>query len=135
MRLFGLNIWAILAATVLGFLLSAWYSPALFGDAWLAALGKDMAWVESQPMGLPVLISFVSQIIICTTLAWLLKRLDKRGFISGMCFGALIAVAFIICSMAQDFAWSGIGWTLFALNCGYRFIYMTLAGGILGAWR
>jgi hypothetical protein len=134
-RLFGLNIWAILTATALGIVLAAWYGPSMFGNAWLAALGKDMAWAEAHPRGIPTIISLVSQITMCTTLAWLLKRLDMRGFFSGMCFGALITVAFIIGSMATDFAWSGMSWTLFALNSGYRFIYLTLAGGILGAWR
>ena len=41
LEILDLNAWAILAATVAGMVIgAAWYSPLLFGKAWLTALGK-----------------------------------------------------------------------------------------------
>jgi len=42
--LFDLQPWAILAAALAGIVIgAAWYSPLLFGNAWMSALGKTGA--------------------------------------------------------------------------------------------
>ena len=135
MRPFGLNLWAILAATLLGFVLAmVWYGP-LFGDAWLASLGRDMAWAQAQSMGTPMIVSFLAQAVTFILFAWFMQRLDLRGFMPGLGLGLLVAAGFIVSAMATDFAWAHWSWRLFTLESGYRLVYMSLAGGILGAWR
>jgi hypothetical protein len=135
MRPFGLNIWAILVATLLGFLLAmVWYGP-LFGDAWLASLGKDLTWAGSQSMKTPMIVSFVGQATTFIAFAWLVKRLNLKGFFPGVGLGLVVALGFIVSAMATDFAWAHWSWHLFTIEAGYRCTYMALAGGILGAWR
>ena len=56
LELTGLNWLAILVATLVGFALGGiWYGP-VFGDAWLAALGKTADQI--QPSATPFVISF-----------------------------------------------------------------------------
>lgn len=62
-----INGWAVLAATVLAFLLGGlWYGP-LFGRAWLRALGKTED--ELEPSAKPFVISFFAALLTAVILA------------------------------------------------------------------
>jgi hypothetical protein len=78
-------------------------------------------------------VGFVSQLVSCLGLAWLLDRLGKRGFVTGMAVGALAAVGFVVSAFAANSAWLGTGRDLLAAETAYALVYMALAGGVLGA--
>jgi hypothetical protein len=78
-------------------------------------------------------VGFASQLVSCLGLAWLLNRLGRRGFVSGMAVGALVAVGFVVSAFAANFAWLGTGHGLLTVESVYALVYMALAGGILGA--
>ncbi len=127
------NWWAILAATVLAFVLGGlWYGP-LFGKAWLAAIGKTEADIEPTPA--PFIISFFTALLTAVTLAWLIHALGITTWLGGLVLGAVTGVGFIATAMASDTAFCGWGARLFAIQAGYRVLYSILMGAILGAWQ
>ena len=86
-----LNWWAVIAATIVGFLLGGiWYGP-LFGNAWLAALGKTAADIE--PSATPFVVSFVTSLVTAVVLAGLIASLGLVGWFHGAVLGLLAGIA------------------------------------------
>lgn len=74
LELTGLNWLAILVATLVGFALGGiWYGP-IFGDAWLAALGKTADQI--QPSATPFVISFFTSLVTAVVLAMFISALN-----------------------------------------------------------
>ena len=128
-----INWWAVLVATVLAFVLGGlWYGP-LFGNAWMAALGKTAEDIEPTPA--PFIISFFTAGLAAITLAWLVYALGIQGWGSGALLGVVTGIGFIATAMASDSAFCGWGVRLFLIQAGYRVLYSILMGALLGGWQ
>lgn len=128
----GLNWWAILAATVVAFVIGGlWYGP-LFGKAWMQALGKTEADIEPTPA--PFIISFFTALVTCVVLAALIQTLGIQSLSGGLVLGALMGLGFIATAMASDSAFCGWSIKLFLIQSGYRVLYSVVMGGILAYW-
>lgn len=133
MRPFGLNPWAILAVTLLGFLLGGiWYGP-LFFEAWLKALGKEQA--QLLPPAVAMLVGLISQLGFSVAFALLVVKMDLRGLWKGLLLGLLVGFGFNAMAMASDFAFANWSFRLFLIEAGFRVVYTALSGALLGAWR
>ena len=129
----GLNWLAILVATVAGFALGGiWYGP-LFGDAWLAALGKTADQIQPSPT--PFIISFFTALITAVVLALFINTLDISTLGGGVVIGLLVGIGFIATAMASDSAFGDTGLNLWLIQSGYRVLYSVLMGAILAVWR
>jgi hypothetical protein len=130
----GLNLWAILVATVLGFVLGGlWYSPVAFGRAWLSAIGKSEAELGSPARAM--LVTLLSSFVTSVLLAGLLRGLSVHTGSGGLWFGLLIGGGFIGTALASDFAFCRWSMKLLFIMAGYRIVYSGLAGGLLGMWQ
>lgn len=128
-----LNWWAILVATAAAFVLGGiWYGP-VFGQAWLAALGKSADDLKPSPM--PFIVSFFTALLTCIVLAMLMSGLGIVTLGGGLAMGALVGIGFIATGMASDTAFCGWGLPLFLIQSGYRVVYSIIMGGILGVWH
>lgn len=128
-----INWWAVLVATVLAFVLGGiWYGP-VFGQAWLAALGKTEEDIEPSPR--PFIISFFTALITAVVLAWLIIALGVVGWVNGAMLGLVTGVGFIATAMASDSAFCGWSLRLFLIQSGYRVVYSILMGAVLGGWQ
>lgn len=128
-----LNWWAVIAATIVGFLLGGiWYGP-LFGNAWLAALGKTAEDIE--PSATPFVVSFVTSLVTAVVLAGLIASLGLVGWFHGAVLGLLAGIGFIAASMASDSAFCRWPMNLFLILAGYRVVYSAVMGAILGGWQ
>ncbi len=129
----GLNWLAILVATVAGFALGGiWYGP-LFGDTWLAALGKTADQIQPSPT--PFIISFFTSLITAVVLALLINALNISTLGDGVVIGLLVGIGFIATAMASDSAFGDTGLNLWLIQSGYRTLYSVLMGAILAVWR
>ncbi len=129
----ALNWLAILAATVLAFVLGGlWYGP-LFGKAWMSAIGKTAA--ELQPSPAPFVISFFTALLTAIVLGALIKSLAIAGATGGMLIGAITGIGFVATAMASDSAFCGWGVRLFVIQAGYRVTYSILMGAVLALWQ
>lgn len=128
-----LNWWAVLVATGLAFALGGlWYGP-LFGNAWLAAMGKTAD--EIEPSATPFIVSFFTALLTAIVLAWFINALTITDWLGGLLLGLAVGIGFIATSMASDTAFCGWGVRLFLIQAGYRVVYSVLMGALLGGWQ
>jgi hypothetical protein len=88
----GLNWWAILAGTVLAFLLGwLWYSPKMFGTKWAEGVGLSLQECGEMPVA-----AMVGQLAGTFLLAWLVGIMT----IAGAYMTLVLIVATIVVLMA-----------------------------------
>ncbi len=124
---------AILVSTIgAGGLSAAWYSPALFGNAWRAALGKSDDELGSP--GLAIAGSVFSCFVASISLAILLSWFGLDSVTTGLGVGTLIGFGVVAMTMLSDALFSGWGVRLYSIQTSYRVTYLMLIGGIQGGW-
>jgi hypothetical protein len=124
---------AILTGTVVGGALGAlWYSPALFGSAWMAELGKNAE--ELAPDGRAMAGSIFSCLVAATTVEWLATAIGADGAAAGAGLGLLLGLGIVAMTMLSDALFSGWTARLYTIQLGYRASYLLLMGTISGTW-
>jgi hypothetical protein len=131
---YGLNWWAILVATIAGFMLGGvWYGP-LFGKAWLRAIGKREEELGSAAV--PLTLSFFTALMTAILMALLVNSLTTiETAVDGALLGLYIRIGFIAAAMASDYAFCRWPRQLFFIQAGYRVAYSVVMGAILAGWR
>ena len=124
---------AILVCTfVAGGLGAAWYSPVLFGNAWMAELG--MGEDDIGPAGREIAGSVFSCFVASLAMATLQEGFGIDGVGPGLAVGATIGLGIVAMTMLSDALFSGWSLRLYAIQTGYRAGYVTLIGAIYGGW-
>ena len=131
----GINVWAVLAAALANFVIGGmWYSPALFGKAWMRANGFTE---DDLKKGSPAVIFGVS-FVFCLVMAG-----NLAAFLADP--GTTIGFA-VAAGIAAGLGWAALGLGVIALferrsfsyillNGGYLTVSFAVMGLILGAWR
>lgn len=132
----GVNFLAVVVSAVAYMALGAlWYSPALFGKAWMKGIGKTEAQVRAnaKPSNyvLALLMSFLAAYGIARVMAW------RGGGSVGD--GIMIALVTGICFMFAPFVtndqFEGRPGGLTVLNALYHLVGFLVMGIIIGVWR
>ena len=128
-----LNPLAILIAAVLSMMLGAlWYSPLLFGQAWLAATGKSEE--DLGPSGPAMAGSMVSCLVAAIAMNLLAAAGGTATLPAGIGLGVVVGLGVVAMTMLSDSLFSGWGWRLYFIQMGYRATYLMIMGAIFGAW-
>lgn len=128
-----MNTFGILAATVAGMALGAlWYSPVMFGKAWLAAIGKTEEELGSATA--PMIGSVVACLLTAIALDFLLSATGAGSVSGGLAIGAVIGVGVVFPALLSDNLFCGWGTKLLWIQCGYRVTYILVMSAILAAW-
>ena len=134
MSMSTLNVWAILVAAVVVFLLGAvWFSPGVFGKVWKTANGFG---VDEPPKagGTMMLLAFLLTLVMSANLAMFLndpKTTLAWGAMAGFLAGfGWVAMGFGIVSIFERRPW-----TYVLVNGGYLTVALVVMGAILGGWR
>ncbi len=133
MDLSTLNFFAVLVAALSSFVIGGlWYSPILFGKAWMAENGfkdDDLQGGMGRTFGL----SFVLSLIIAFNLAAFLG--SEATFSWGLTAGALAGIGWVATAIGITYLFERKSMRLFLINAGYHAVTFTIMGGILGLWR
>lgn len=129
------NYLAILAATVSTFLLGGlWYSPLMFGPAWMKEIGVNPeAPGEKEKLGLIMGGSFVLELIMAFNLAAFMGA--KATWTSGLFAGAAAGFGWVALAFGVTYLFERKSLRLFFINAGYHGVAFTIMGAILGAWH
>lgn len=131
---FELNFVAVLVATVVGFCFGfLWYSPLMFGHAWLAAIGKS-----KEQLGKPakaLVPSFVATAVTAVVLSLFISWIGVVSMTEGLLVGLYAGVGLVATSLFSDYLFCGWGMKLFLIQAGYRVSTLALMGAVLGAWE
>jgi hypothetical protein len=130
-----INHVAVWVAGVVQFILGAgWYT--LLGSAWMAAIGKTqeqlMAEHGNSPM--PYITALVAALVVAYTIAWLLPKLGRQTAGGGAQTGAVLALALIGTTLAQNYGFEARPGSLWLINVGYMIVGMAVMGAIVGHW-
>ena len=128
------NPWAVIAAAMASFAIGGlWYSPALFGAAWMRETGlTESRLAESNPArtyGLALLLSLLA----ATVFAAFLGPKPALGFAVGA--GLSAGACWVAASFGINYLFEQRSFRLFAINGGYHTIQFGVFGAILGAWH
>ncbi|MCO4291394.1 DUF1761 domain-containing protein [Solitalea sp. MAHUQ-68] len=130
------NYLAVIVASVLYFFLGAmWYSPMLFGNKWMAALGKTKEDLIRHSIGITYILTFVGIFLAVLTLSFIFHALHISNGIEGLKVGLLLTLAFGGTTSLINSLFADRPQALFYINLGYHAVGLSLSGFIIGIWQ
>jgi hypothetical protein len=130
----GLNIWAVLVAALSTFLIGGlWYSPAVFGKAWMRENGFTEESLKGSNMVKIFGLTFFLALIAAINLAMFLGPEDKPEM--GALWGFAAGFGWVATFIGTHYLFERKSFTLFLINAGYSIIALTVMGVILTAWK
>ncbi len=134
-----INYWAVLAAAVASFIIGGlWYSPVLFGNAWMKSGGitkKTMETAHKKGLGKNYFIAFLGGLLTAYILAHFAKYLTAQTFSEGMIAGFWIWLGFVVPILLGSVLWEGKSFRFYMINALYYLVSLEVMGGILAVWR
>jgi hypothetical protein len=130
----AVNWLAVIAAALSAFILGGiWYSPVLFGNAWMKENGFTLEIVKAGNKTKIFGWSLILTLIMAVNLAMFLNTPDMT-FVLGLTYG-LLAGVWVFCGIAIVALFELKGWLYILVNGGYCLVSLGLMGAIIGAWR
>ncbi|MBN9691024.1 MAG: DUF1761 domain-containing protein [Verrucomicrobia bacterium] len=126
---------AVLVAAVSVFLVGGlWYSPLLFGRAWMRANGfteVDVAdFNKTRTFGGSAVLALIMSLNLAVFLA-----AEGTNMVWGAMAGALAGLGWVAAGGGIVALFENRSWTYLAIHAGYHLVSFSLMGAILGAWR
>src|SRR5436190_2220919 len=129
-----LNIWAVLVSALSTFLIGGlWYSPAVFGKAWMKENGFKEEEMKNANMVKIFGLAFVLAIISAINLAMFLGPENDPGM--GALWGFLAGFGWVATFVGTHYLFERRSFKLFLINAGYSVVALTVMGVILAAWE
>lgn len=128
----------VVVAAVAAFVLGAlWYSPMLFGKAWVAANGLTAEKIEAMRASAPraYAVSFLCNVVMAGALCVLLQRIGIVSWLTGAKLGGLVGVGFAATLGLTAHMFSDRKLSAWAIDAAYQLAQLVLMGAILAAWR
>jgi len=128
------NWLAVLVAGISAFVLGGvWYSPALFGKAWMTENNMTVDDVKRGNKGKIFGWSFILSLVMAANLGMFISTPDMN-LSQGLMYGALTGV-WIFCGIAIVGLFEHKSARYIFINGGYMIVALTLMGAIIGIWR
>jgi len=131
------NYLAVIVAGLVAMALGAvWYSPALFGKAWMKLNGMKMPGKkpDKKMMTRSYVLGLLSQLVKAYVLVYLMDMLGLVSITGGLMTAFWAWLGFIATISIGSVLWEGKSWGLWLLNNAYNLVALLLMGLILGAW-
>jgi hypothetical protein len=136
-----INWLAVLVAGISSFVLGGvWYSPALFGNAWMKENNLTADAVKKSNKAKTFGWSFLFSLIMAANLAMYLAdpAQESCGPKTDLTWGltaGLLAGVWVFCGLATVALFEMKSWRYIFINGGYCLVALGLMGAIIGAWR
>jgi hypothetical protein len=129
-----INGWAVLVAALAGYAIGGiWYAPPVFGNKWMAALGKTREQL-GDPVK-PMVAQFFLTLVIALVLAIMVVRFGAVNAREGAVVGLFLSAGLIATSQLSEWMFCGFSMKLYAIQVGFKIVGYTTMGAVLGAWR
>lgn len=130
----GLNIWAVLVAALSTFLIGGlWYSPAVFGKAWMRENGFTEESLKGGNMAKIFGLAFFLGLIAAINLAMFLGPENRPEM--GALWGFAAGFGWVATFVGTHYLFERRSFTLFLINAGYSVVALTVMGVIIAAWK
>ena len=125
---------AVLVAAIAGMALGAlWYSPLLFGNAWMRAAGITEEQVNAGNKLKIFGLTFLFLLIMAICLAAFLGT-PEIDLESGTIYGFLTGFGWIFFAIGVNALFEQRSWKYILINGGYWVAVMTVMGAVIGGW-
>lgn len=131
------NPLAILVAAAAAFVVGAlWYSPLLFGDAYMAlrGLSPDALSAATPPPG-ELMAEFVRCLVVAYVLARFVARLGVVDWIGAVRLAAWVWLGFQAMAVLGSVIHEHYSWRLFAIHAGDALAKTILVTVLLSLWQ
>jgi Protein of unknown function (DUF1761) len=129
-----LNWAAIFVVALVPIVLGAlWYSPALFAEPWMRAVGRTKE--ELGGAGLGYVIGVVSALLMSYTLARIVRWAEVDDLWNGALVGLLVWLGLVATVLAATTYFGGRPRRLWVINAGYQLVALVVVGAIHGVWE
>lgn len=136
-----INWAAVLVAGISAFVIGGiWYSPGLFGKAWMKDNNLTEVEIQKENKGKIFGFTLVFSLLMAVNLAMFLQ--DPKGVdcgpkvnISWGITAGFLAGIWTFCAVAIHSLFELKSWRLIFINGGYTVVALVLMGAIIGAWR
>jgi len=139
-----INWLAVLVAGISAFAIGGiWYSPGLFGKAWMTENNLNEEEIKKSNKGKIFGFTFVFSVMMAINLAMFLADspatcpvdcAQKTDITWGITAGFLAGI-WTFCAIAIHSLFELKSWRLIFINGGYSLVSLMLMGAIIGAWR
>jgi len=130
-----INWLAVLAAAISTFVLGGlWYSPALFGRAWMSVNQLNQEDLAKSNMAKIFSLAFVFALVMAINLAAFLAE-PKTNASWGATAGFLAGFGWVTLGIATISLFERRSLKYVLINGGYMTVSFVVMGLILGAWR
>jgi Protein of unknown function (DUF1761) len=124
---------AIIVAAIVPMVLGAlWYSPVLFAEPWMRAVGRTREELGDASLG--YLLSAVGAFLSSYVLARIMRWAEVDDLWNGALVGLMVWVGFVATVLAVTTFFAGRSRTLWLINAGYQLVALVIMGAIHGAW-
>jgi len=133
-----LNVWAVLVAALIAFVVGAVWYTALFGKLWIALHGfsaqkvKEMQAAMSPPRFFGGMLA--SYLALALALGLMLTALPEPTALTGAALSLLVWLGCAAIVMTGHIA-SDKRLGIYLIDVGCQLVYLVLMGVLLGAWR
>ena len=130
------NYLAALTAACAYFALGAiWYSPMLFANSWMQAVGKTKEELQGGSK-MAYLYTFLSELVISMALACVVQLVNGLPTVMlGIKIGLACGLGFAFTTMWINASFSQRPRSLLLIDAGYHLVGFMIAGAIVSMWR
>jgi hypothetical protein len=144
MDMSSINWWAVLVAGLSGFVVGGiWYSPGLFGNAWMKDSHLTEEDIRKGNKGKIFGFTAVFSLLMAANLAMFLadgpancpEGCFQKADLSWGAMAGFLAGIWTFCAIAIHSLFELKSWRHIFINGGYSVVALTLMGAIIGLWR
>ena len=130
-----INYLAVLVAALSTFILGGlWYSPMLFGKAWMRVNNFTDDDLQTFSKARMFGWSFIFSLVMALNLAMFLAG-PTTNTVWGVTAGALAGLGWVAMASAIVGVFENKRWSYILINGGYMTVAFVVMGAIIGAWR
>lgn len=130
-----INFWAVLGAAVGAMIVGfVWYAQAVFGKAWMKAIGKNESDLKKDNMAGMFLLTFIGALVTAYVLAHLVKYTNATTVSLGLQAGFWSWLGFVAPTTGANYLFEGKPFNLYLITAGHQLVALLLMGAILAAW-
>ncbi len=124
----------LLSAIIQWFIGVIWYSPALFGKAWHAAVDDRTGAKKTNEIA-GTLATGVGNMIVSFMVLYFLSMTGVAGLKYGAFIGFRLWLGFVATPLFAQYVYERRPFKLYVINAGYWLVALMVSGAVLGRLR
>jgi len=131
-----INLSAVVVAAMAYFVIGwVWYSPQVFGNAYLKEMKLDPRKMKMNNMGVTFGTTFICGFLTAFVIKAFMVATYTESALLGTNIGVLLSLGILGTNAVSDALFENHSTQLFFIKIGYNIVGFMVMGAILGGWR